>query len=55
MGEAEAAERELQAQRIRDSHDTLSEGTRWVSATSTEFDGTYRHMLRAAKTRDRRS
>ena len=53
MGEEEGAERELQARRIRDSRPTLSEGTRWVSSTNTEFDGTYRHMLRAAKARDR--
>jgi len=53
MDEDEAAERELQARRIRDSRPTLSEGTRWVSATNTEFDGTYRHMLRAAKARER--
>ena len=55
MDEEGAAERELQARRIRDSRDTLSEGTRWVSSTNTEFDGTYRHMLRAAKARDRES
>ncbi len=53
MGREEAAERELQARRIRDSRPTLSEGTRWVSTTNTEFDGTYRHMLRAAKARER--
>jgi hypothetical protein len=53
MGEEEAAERELQARRIHASRDALSEGTRWVSSTKTVFDGTYRHMLRAAKARDR--
>jgi hypothetical protein len=53
MGEEEAAERELRARRIRDSRDTLAEGTRWLSTTNTVFDGTYRHMLRAAKSRDR--
>lgn len=53
MGEAEAAERELRSRRIRDSRDTLSEGTRWLSTTNTVFDGTYRHMLRAAKARER--
>jgi hypothetical protein len=53
MGEEEAAERELRARRIRDSRDTLAEGTRWLSTTDTVFDGTYRHMLRAAKARDR--
>ncbi|MBV8592774.1 MAG: hypothetical protein JOZ27_00570 [Caulobacteraceae bacterium] len=49
----EAAERELQSRRIRDSRDDLAEGTRWLSSTNTVFDGTYRHMLRAAKARDR--
>jgi hypothetical protein len=53
MGEEEAAERELQARRIHASRDTLGEGTRWLSATDTIFDGTYRHMLRAAKARAR--
>jgi hypothetical protein len=53
MGEAQAAERELRSRRIRDSRDTLSEGTRWLSVTNTVFDGTYRHMLRAAKARER--
>ena len=53
MEAEEAAERELQARRIRDSRDSLAEGSRWVSATNTEFDGTYRLMLRAAKARER--
>jgi hypothetical protein len=53
MGEDEAAERELQARRIRDSRNGLSGNTRWLSTTNTVFDGTYRHMARAAKTRDR--
>jgi hypothetical protein len=53
MGEEEAAERELQSRRIRDSRDMLSAKTRWLSTTNTVFDGTYRHMLRAAKARDR--
>jgi len=55
MGEDEAAERELQARRINASRDSLSEGSRWISSTNTVFDGTYRHMLRAAKARDRES
>jgi hypothetical protein len=49
MGEDEAAERELQSRRIHESRDTLSAHTRWVSATHTVFDGTYRHLLSAAK------
>lgn len=53
MGEDEGAERELQSRRIRDSRPELAAGTRWVSATNTEFDGTYRHLFRAAKARER--
>lgn len=53
MGEEEAAERELRSRRIHASRDTLGEATRWVSSTQTVFDGTYRHLLRAAKARDR--
>ncbi|HEX4096543.1 MAG TPA: hypothetical protein VHX64_07425 [Caulobacteraceae bacterium] len=51
MGEEEAAERELQSRRIRDSRPVLSEKSTWLSTTSTVFDGTYRHMYRAAKAR----
>ena len=51
MGEEESAERELQSRRIRDSRSVLSENTTWLSSTNTVFDGTYRHMLRAAKAR----
>ncbi len=51
MGEEESAERELQSRRIRDSRPTLSEKTTWLSSTNTVFDGTYRHLLRAAKAR----
>jgi hypothetical protein len=53
MSEEEADERELRARRIAVSRDALSEGTRWTSKTNTVFDGTYRHMARAAKARDR--
>ena len=53
MDEEEGAERELQARRIHASRDALSGSTRWLSSTSTVFDGTYRHLLRAAKARDR--
>jgi hypothetical protein len=49
MSEEEAAERELQSRRIRDNRDALSENSRWLSASNTVFDGTYRHMLRVAK------
>jgi hypothetical protein len=53
MGEEEAAERELRSRRIAASRDALAEGSRWVSSTNTVFDGTYRHLFRAAKARDR--
>ena len=53
MDAEEEAERELRARRIAASRDTLAEGTRWTSRTNTVFDGTYRHMARAAKARDR--
>lgn len=53
MGEEEAAERELRSRRIQASRDTLAEASRWLSSTNTIFDGTYRHLLRAAKARRR--
>ena len=53
MSEEEAAERELRSRRIAASRDALAEGSRWVSSTNTVFDGTYRHLFRAAKARDR--
>jgi hypothetical protein len=53
MSEEEAAERELQARRIHASRQTLSADTHWTSSSKTEFDGTYRHIHRAAKARDR--
>jgi hypothetical protein len=52
MGEAEAAERELQARRIHASRQTLASETTWLSTSNTVFDGTYRHLLRAAKARE---
>ena len=54
MGEEEAAERELQARRIHASRNTLSSETHWTSSTSTVFDGSYRHIHRAAKERARK-
>jgi hypothetical protein len=51
MNEEEAAERELQARRIQQSRATLGAETEWVSETHTVFDGTYRHILSAAKVR----
>jgi hypothetical protein len=53
MTEEEAATRELTARRIAVSRDSLAEGTRWTSSTDIVFDGTYRHLARAAKARDR--
>lgn len=53
MGEEAAAERELQARRIEASREALAEKSRWVSSSNIEFDGAYRHMLRAAKARVR--
>jgi len=51
MDDDEVADRELRSRRIHAARQTLSSDTHWVSASSTEFDGTYRHMLRAAKAR----
>ena len=53
MTEAEEAERELRSRRIAANRDKLAEGSRWLSSTKTVFDGTYRHLYRAAKDRDR--
>jgi hypothetical protein len=53
MNEEEAAEREMRGRRIHASRPTLAADTTWVSRTDTEFDGTYRHLLRAAKARER--
>ena len=53
MDEEEAAEREVQSRRIHASRETLGQDTRWVSATKTVFDGTYRRILGAARARDR--
>ncbi len=53
MTEAEAAEREMRSRRIHSSRQTLAKDTTWASSTDTVFDGTYRHMLRAAKARTR--
>jgi hypothetical protein len=54
MDEEEAAERELQSRRIHASRETLSAHTRWVSATRTVFDGTYRFLLSAAQTKSKK-
>ena len=49
MPEEEAAERELQSQRIYASRSTLSADTQWTSSTDTVFDGTYRRIAGAAR------
>jgi hypothetical protein len=49
----EAAEREMRGRRIHGSRPTLAADTTWTSRTDTVFDGTYRHLLRAAKARER--
>jgi hypothetical protein len=49
MTEEEAADRELRSRRIHQARSTLAADTKWASKTNTVFDGTYRHMLRAAK------
>ena len=51
MEEEEAAEREARGRRIHASRPTLAADTTWTSDTDTVFDGTYRHLLRAAKAR----
>jgi hypothetical protein len=51
MDEEEAAEREMRSRRIHASRPTLAEHSTWTSDTDTVFDGTYRHLLRAAKAR----
>jgi hypothetical protein len=53
MSAEEFAERELQARRIYNNRPTLSAGTEWTSSTDTVFDGTYRHLHRAAKEKAR--
>jgi hypothetical protein len=51
MNDDEKADRELRARRIHQARDTISAETHWTSKSDTVFDGTYRHMLRAAKAR----
>jgi len=52
MDEEEAAEREMRGRRIHGSRPALAAETIWTSRTDTVFDGTYRHLLRAAKARE---
>jgi hypothetical protein len=55
MNEEEAAERELRERRIHASRNTLGQDSMWTSSTDTVFDGTYRHMWRAANAKARES
>jgi hypothetical protein len=55
MDEEEAAEREMRSRRIHASRATLARDSTWHSRTDTIFDGTYRHLLRAAKAKARKS
>ena len=49
MPAEEAAERELQSQRIYASRSTLGADSQWTSDTDTVFDGTYRRLHGAAR------
>jgi hypothetical protein len=53
MNAEEAAEREVRGRRIHKSRPTLAADSTWTSKTNTVFDGTYRHLLRAAKAKAR--
>jgi hypothetical protein len=53
MSDDEKAEREVRSRRIHKARDTLSADTHWTSRSNTVFDGTYRHMLRAAKAKQK--
>ena len=53
MPEEEAAERDLQSERIYASRSILSSDTQWTSSTDTVFDGTYRRIYGAAKSAKR--
>lgn len=55
MTPEEEAQREVRSRRIHASRDTLGIESRWVSSTKTVFDGTYRFLLRAAKSKARNS
>jgi len=51
MSLEEQADRELRSRRIYAARSTITADTTWHSSTQTVFDGTYRHMARAAKAR----
>jgi hypothetical protein len=54
MPAEEAAERELQSERIYASREKLAVDTQWTSSTHTVFDGTYRRLYGAAQSAKRR-
>jgi hypothetical protein len=51
----EQAQRELRSRRIHAARSTVTADTVWRSETNTVFDGTYRHMARAAKDKARKA
>jgi hypothetical protein len=53
MDEEEAAEREMRGRRIHASRPALAADSTWTSSSDTVFDGTYRHLMRAAKAKER--
>ena len=53
MDAEEAAARELRGRRIHASRPTLAADSTRVSKTDTVFDGTYRHLPRAAKAKEK--
>jgi hypothetical protein len=53
MNDEESAEREMRSRRIHHSRPMLAADSTWTSSTDTVFDGTYRHLLRAAKAKVR--
>jgi hypothetical protein len=53
MDDDDIAEREMRGRRIHTSRPTLAADSTWTSDTDTVFDGTYRHLLRAAKAKER--
>ena len=55
MNEEEAAEREMRGRRVHASRPTLAADSTWTSDSDTVFDGTYRHLLRAAKAREQQT
>ena len=55
QSEEEQAQRELRSRRIHAARSSVTADTVWTSQTHTVFDGTYRHMARAARDKARAS